>query len=60
VEKLTLYREGLATDACTPGGVYFGTSAGDLFHTIDGGESWSALATGLPPVRSVSCEHYGP
>ena len=59
VEKLTLYREGMATDACSPGGVYFGTSAGDLFHTTDGGEQWAVLASGLPAVRSVSCEHFG-
>jgi hypothetical protein len=59
VEGLTLYREGLATDHCLPGGVYFGTNHGDLFHTIDGGETWSKLAEGLPPVRSVSCGHFG-
>lgn len=59
VENLTLYREGMATDACSPGGVYFGTCEGDLFSTADGGGSWSLLASGLPPVRSVSCEHFG-
>jgi photosystem II stability/assembly factor-like uncharacterized protein len=58
IENLTLYRDGLATDNCLPGGVYFGTSAGDIYHTTNGGESWSKLATDLPPVRSISCEHY--
>jgi photosystem II stability/assembly factor-like uncharacterized protein len=58
IENITLYREGMATDNCVPGGVYFGTSEGDLFHTTDGGETWSKLTSGLPAVRSVSCEHF--
>lgn len=59
IERLTLYREGMAADCHTPGGVYFGSSAGDLFHTRDGGETWATLASGLPPIRSVACEHFG-
>jgi hypothetical protein len=58
IEHQTLYREGMASDAHTPGGVYFGTSAGDLFHTRDGGDTWCTLASGLPAVRAVSCEHF--
>jgi hypothetical protein len=58
VERLTLYREGMATDNCLPGGVYFGTCEGDIYSTNDGGESWRRMASGLPPVRSVSCEHF--
>jgi photosystem II stability/assembly factor-like uncharacterized protein len=58
VDNITLYRDGMTTDNCLPGGVYFGTSAGDIYATRDGGERWSKLASGLPPVRSVSCEHH--
>ena len=58
LDNVTLYREGMATDNCPTGGVYFGTSEGDLFHTTDGGETWSKLATGMPAMRSVSCEHF--
>jgi hypothetical protein len=47
----------MATDNCLPGGVYFGTSDGAVYGTVDGGETWSKLASGLAPVRSVSCEH---
>lgn len=57
VENLTLYREGMATDNCLPGGVYFGTCEGDLYGTRDGGETWTRIAGGMPPVLSVSCEH---
>jgi photosystem II stability/assembly factor-like uncharacterized protein len=59
VGNITLYREGMATDHCPTGGVYFGTSEGDLFQTTNGGETWSKLASGMPAVRSVSCEHFG-
>lgn len=58
VSNMTLYREGMATDQCSPGGVYFGTSDGNLYGTADGGESWTTIASGLPSIRSVSCEHY--
>jgi BNR/Asp-box repeat len=58
VENVTLYREGMATDLCDSGGVYFGTSDGVLHYSRDGGDSWHQLATGLPPVRAVTCEHY--
>jgi photosystem II stability/assembly factor-like uncharacterized protein len=58
VENITLYREGMATDACTPGGIYFGTSTGDLYASVDGGDTWSSMASGLPPVRSVACQHF--
>jgi photosystem II stability/assembly factor-like uncharacterized protein len=58
VENMTLYREGMATDLCDGGGVYFGTSDGVLHYTRDGGDAWQQLATGLAPVRSVTCEHF--
>jgi photosystem II stability/assembly factor-like uncharacterized protein len=58
IDNVTLYREGMATDYCTAGGVYFGTSDGQLLYTRDGGDSWAHLAAGLPPIRGVSCEHY--
>ncbi len=34
--------------------LYFGSTTGELFGSGDGGETWSALATTLPPVHSVS------
>lgn len=58
VSNMTTYREGMATDRLTPGGVYFGTSDGDLFATRDGGDSWTTIASGLPSIRSVSCQHF--
>ncbi|MCW2884695.1 MAG: hypothetical protein JWL58_1557, partial [Streptosporangiaceae bacterium] len=31
----------------------FGATSGDIFASVDGGESWLAAARHLPPVLSV-------
>jgi photosystem II stability/assembly factor-like uncharacterized protein len=46
-------REGMAMDTHEQPGVYFGTSTGELFASADEGETWTELATYLPPIRSV-------
>jgi photosystem II stability/assembly factor-like uncharacterized protein len=49
----TVLRDALATDTCPTAGVYFGTRSGKLFASRDEGDSWRALAEGLPPVVCV-------
>lgn len=49
----TVLRDALAVDDLATPGVYFGTRSGKVFGSADEGESWSALADGLPPVISV-------
>lgn len=51
---LNILREAMATDSCNPGGVYVGTSTGQLFHSRNEGDSWQLLADFLPPVYSIS------
>ena len=51
---LNVLREGLATDACDPGGVYVGTSTGQVFYSRSEGDAWELLADFLPPVYSIS------
>ena len=46
-------REGMATDDLDPGGVYVGTTSGDVFHSRDDGDSWHSMARYLPPINSV-------
>jgi molybdopterin converting factor small subunit len=36
-------------------GLYFGATSGDVFGSVDGGQSWSTIARHLPPVTSVRC-----
>ncbi len=47
-------REGLATDASDPTGVYVGTNTGQLYASRDAGESWKQITGNLPPILSVS------
>jgi photosystem II stability/assembly factor-like uncharacterized protein len=49
-----VYREGMASDACDPAGIYFGTNTGKVFASNDEGDSWYLLADNLPPVYSIS------
>ena len=46
-------REGMAIDTHDEPGLYFGTSTGQLFASNDEGDSWSEIASYLPPIRSV-------
>lgn len=51
---LNILREGLTTDTCDPGGVYLGTSTGQIFYSRNEGNSWEQLADFLPPIYCVS------
>jgi photosystem II stability/assembly factor-like uncharacterized protein len=46
-------REAMAIDSYDVPGLYFGTSTGQLFASADEGESWSEIASYLPPISSV-------
>ena len=46
-------REGMATDALEPCGVYVGTTNGQIFYSRDEGESWELLIDNLSPINSV-------
>ena len=46
-------REAMAVDRQDPVGVYFGTSTGQLFGSVDEGRTWSVVADNLPAIWSV-------
>jgi photosystem II stability/assembly factor-like uncharacterized protein len=50
---LGVLREGMANDQLDSPGLYFGTSTGQVFASIDEGETWSELAGYLPAISSV-------
>jgi photosystem II stability/assembly factor-like uncharacterized protein len=52
-------REAMAVDVLDPVGVYFGTSTGQLFGSIDEGRTWSLVADHLPPIWSVEATVVG-
>ena len=55
----TVLRDALDTDSCPRAGVYCGTRSGKLFASADEGETWRALADGLPPVVCVKAAVVG-
>jgi photosystem II stability/assembly factor-like uncharacterized protein len=46
-------REGMANDSLDSPGFYFGTSTGQVFASVDEGESWMEIANYLPGISSV-------
>ena len=49
----TIYRHALGQDACDPLGLYFGSSGGELYGSINGGESWTLMREHLAPITAV-------
>ena len=49
----TVLRDALATDSHARAGVYVGTRSGKLFASADDGDSWTAVAEGLPGITCV-------
>ena len=46
-------REGMATDALDPCGIYLGTTTGQIFYSRDRGDHWELLVDQLLPINSV-------
>jgi hypothetical protein len=47
-------RDGMATDGRAEPGVFFGTTTGEVFGTIDSGDSWFSLMKGAGRVQGVN------
>jgi photosystem II stability/assembly factor-like uncharacterized protein len=47
-------REGMTVDSDDAPGLYFGTSTGQLFGSLDEGESWSQVGGLFPGITSVT------
>lgn len=46
-------RDAMAADPLSPAGIYFGTTAGELFCSTDDGEHWRRLPGQFPRITSV-------
>jgi len=46
----------MAVDSLDAGGVYFGTTGGQVYASIDGGDSWAPIVRDLPAVLSVEVQ----
>jgi photosystem II stability/assembly factor-like uncharacterized protein len=52
-------RDGMTCDDEGDFGLYFGTSTGQIFASLDEGESWSEVADYLPSIQSVQVATVG-
>jgi hypothetical protein len=53
---LNVYRDAMAVDTLDPGGIYFGTSGGQVYASSDSGDTWKAIVHDLPQVLSVEAQ----
>jgi len=53
---VNVLRDAMAVDKLDECGVYFGTSGGQVYASVDAGDSWTAIVRDLPPVLSVEVQ----
>ena len=53
---VNVLRDAMAVDTLDPGGVYFGTTGGQVYVSPDGGDHWTAIVRDLPSVLSVEVQ----
>jgi photosystem II stability/assembly factor-like uncharacterized protein len=52
-QYVNVLRDGLCVDSLEQYGVYFGTSAGEVFYSTDRGGTWGRMPAQLPRVQAV-------
>jgi photosystem II stability/assembly factor-like uncharacterized protein len=53
---VNVLRDAMAVDGLDPGGVYFGTTGGQVYASSDAGDNWTAIVRDLPAVLSVEAQ----
>jgi len=53
---VNVLRDAMSVDRLDPGGIYFGTTGGQVFASADGGDHWAPIVEHLPPVLSVEVQ----
>jgi photosystem II stability/assembly factor-like uncharacterized protein len=53
---VNVYRDAMAVDTLDPGGIYFGTTGGQVYGSSDGGNTWAPIVRDLPAVLSVETQ----
>ena len=46
----------MTVDSLDPCGLYFGTTGGQVYGSIDGGDNWTPIVRDLPAVYSVEVQ----
>jgi hypothetical protein len=53
---VNVLRDAMAVDSLEPCGVYFGTTGGQVYGSVNSGDSWSPIVRDLPAVLSVEVQ----
>ena len=53
---VNVLRDAMSTDSLDKGGIYFGTTGGQVYCSPDGGDNWKPIVRDLPPVVSVEVQ----
>jgi photosystem II stability/assembly factor-like uncharacterized protein len=53
---VNVLRSAMAVDSLEPGGIYFGTTGGQVYASANSGDSWNAIVHDLPAVLSVEVQ----
>jgi photosystem II stability/assembly factor-like uncharacterized protein len=53
---VNVLRDSMSADSLEPGGIYFGTTGGQVYGSSDSGDTWTAIVRDLPPVLSVEAQ----
>jgi hypothetical protein len=46
----------MSVDSLEPSGVYFGTTGGQVYASVNGGDKWKPIVRDLPAVLSVEVQ----
>jgi len=53
---VNVLRDAMTVDSLDSCGVYFGTTAGQVYGSADAGDSWQPIVQNLPAVLSVEAQ----
>ena len=53
---VNVLRDAMAVDSLDSCGIYFGTTGGQVYASVDSGDTWNAIVRDLPPVLSVEVQ----
>jgi photosystem II stability/assembly factor-like uncharacterized protein len=53
---VNVLRDAMSVDTLDKGGIYFGTTGGQVYGSADGGDTWKAIVHDLPAVVSVEAQ----
>ncbi|MFN0124196.1 MAG: glycosyl hydrolase [Blastocatellia bacterium] len=54
----TVFRQAMSADARDPVGVYFGTTCGEVWASVNEGEKWTCIARHLPHIYAVEAVEF--